>query len=472
MMSLPELRTAVGRYIGRRDLVDSVRVCRDWNRSFSPFLYERVDLRHSRFGQDCPENAASFPSPAAILRNGSCVRDLRLSLPCALLDHITTTTRNLRSLTIDAELGNEYFEIGDWMIIEPLLANNSRIQQLEIGYITGVHVTHCLDLTARSCPSLRTVNLKDVYFDLSALWLLLGNCPRLHTVSINCPELTDAHNRFDQVPILSSISNLKNLELIVEQGSGIRGLNNLLKACASQLEILHLDAGLAEEFSETPLTLPPLVKFSRLVKLELDNMSLTRQDLEAYPLDDYTPIMLKEVMIADEEGIVDEADFRVLKRLFKKLTWLDLYETVNVQSPICMEILSTFLNLAHCGLPTLKADEIIAVSNNHSDGEITTSAPTATMRRPINTTLKSLELRRMDFSISHLKNNHETMSLLGSFQGLESLTIMAVNWGCGLGAQGEHWKGGRFLRKHLEQDAEVRWVLHTWPCLQVFDCAA
>lgn len=176
-MDLPEIRTAVARFLNYSELTAAAAVCRSWNASFTPILYSVVNWA----------SANKIPSRKAIMANADLIQELCLNFTTrtceveCLYSHDQLLLLALRKLTLKVQSAfpvehqleiirkSPRLKILDWIVPEP-----AAIQVLDIR-----------DLFKTSCPLVESLTLRGVSMDDNDLSQVLDDCHKIKDFTID-----------------------------------------------------------------------------------------------------------------------------------------------------------------------------------------------------------------------------------------------------------------------------------------------
>ncbi|KAF9180003.1 hypothetical protein BGZ50_006509 [Haplosporangium sp. Z 11] len=74
-LDLPEIRDYLGNFLGNKELLQCIRVCKQWHQSFEPFLYHTVDPANGFLDSSAYDKSLSFDK---LIRHRSHVRSLTI----------------------------------------------------------------------------------------------------------------------------------------------------------------------------------------------------------------------------------------------------------------------------------------------------------------------------------------------------------------------------------------------------------
>ncbi|KAI8349990.1 hypothetical protein B0O80DRAFT_531434 [Mortierella sp. GBAus27b] len=192
-MDLPELRHYLAEYLTASELAAATRVCKSWHRSFTPFLYREIHLRHN-FGRR--------PSVRSVKANAEHIRAVYL--------HTDPWNFSLEAL-VKVELIHLKFQVKNletWTRLATLLRQNPKLQELTIGtYGNKIGFQGFMEALASSCPKLRSLDVP-IALDGICARLLLDTAVRLRTLKMEGELISPA--RMDRWPLFA---NLEQLEL-------------------------------------------------------------------------------------------------------------------------------------------------------------------------------------------------------------------------------------------------------------------
>ncbi|KAG0045094.1 hypothetical protein BGZ83_009653 [Gryganskiella cystojenkinii] len=514
-MDLPEIRQEVARHVLYSDLRQCALVCHDWNATFTPPLYQFMDLRvHEEEGT--PLSWMGMASLDALQRNGHFIQHMCLTLPFETLANFSPKVRDLRKLWIeslepqvqDAEWGQVSDQAGDWLAAKQLLNNSDRLTDLSILNFRGPGVSHCLRLTTDLLGSqLTRLHLSSIKLEVSAFLHMLRICQKLDILHIGLIYFSNPTLDLSETPLMP---NLKSLEIM----NGIRGIGSQviseLPSCCRNLESLKW-----HEMDQEQLDLRR-ESWPNLSSMDLEGIEIIEGNELADGLAHCCP-GLKTLNL--QHGYLDTSvsSWKApLLNAFAALTRLDIFD-YDVDARFCLEILSTCLNLEYCGLPTLDANSftddgtdtlligtlcITHIPPSSSPAALSAPLPPPLPLTPSSSSGRKVKLKHLDIHTIIWSENKDRNKLLLNFlatiKELNRLYIWAMR--CDFGQDDTtylrtavvmddpdypnefgyltisadeplmHWKPRQsFKRPDIERDPELRWMIDLWPNLQSYD---
>lgn len=166
-MELIEIRIHVGGYLSPQDLAICTQVCKEWHSSFTPLLYQRIDLSASAPG--VPEGA--LPGKYVLARNASYIKDLSLHLHSSSAPSLIKRATNLQRLIIRPEIGQQPGGGPGLIAIKCLLKNNPRLRSLHVCSPGNFFASYpfLLDLSTYLPPKLQELRITYSTFDFAYL---------------------------------------------------------------------------------------------------------------------------------------------------------------------------------------------------------------------------------------------------------------------------------------------------------------
>ncbi|KAG0245164.1 hypothetical protein BGX31_007743 [Mortierella sp. GBA43] len=221
-IDLPEIRTAMGQFLGTSDLAIAAMVCRSWNASFTPILYSVINW--STRGKN--------PSRESIIANAGYIRRLDLT--------IGTYTKDGEFWYSDRQLR---FQSLRWLylVVESSLSARHQIEIIRkcpelkelnwynFGSMSSLgsnsYVSSCLsptmfqvvdvsELFAMHCPNVERLTLHGGARSDEDLSRILDNCRRV-------TELTATPSSFKELTIRSLSRHFEHIERLDINRSGL-----------------------------------------------------------------------------------------------------------------------------------------------------------------------------------------------------------------------------------------------------------
>ncbi|KAI8350016.1 hypothetical protein B0O80DRAFT_428685 [Mortierella sp. GBAus27b] len=206
-MDTPEIRDYVAQFLDRRELAVAARVCKSWNRMFTPFLYRQIVL--SAYHRDIAmeplkANANHVRSLKIMEFFQNCLRARSKNFPLEAFTRLTSLTLSFH------RMDPPYLMLTR---VVQMLPQNPAIQDLTIyGYITHPYNMEFMQTVASSCPNLQTLSVFDSSLDVECTKLLFDICVRLTALILQNTALdgalgTEDVDRWpDGFPKLSSLT--------------------------------------------------------------------------------------------------------------------------------------------------------------------------------------------------------------------------------------------------------------------------
>ncbi|KAG0230657.1 hypothetical protein B0O80DRAFT_463020 [Mortierella sp. GBAus27b] len=343
-MDLPEIRTAVARYLDDRSLYAASLVCRSWNASISPVLYYEVRMM-DHFDR---------PSKDAIRANADYIRSLELSLhKFSSEDQVALIENCTKIETI--YIHNQTWTSQAWDWFSMLVQRNPNIESLCIFNDEGVPKEFINTLS--SLMQLRELRIKALGLHSTSMELLFDTAVRLEILDImSIDTFPSSFEKWLCFP------NLKNLSLTLEP---VRSQLELIRRCP-KLDTLtcyihESDPSLVHDICEVFRTTCPFIE-----NLELrTGGSMSDEDLSRI-LDSLRRLTCLNI----PESNFGEMAFRSLVR-HPFLEKLHLKDAKNLSSKLIQQIMTSCPNLTEFSGTRLEACDIVGFVKGSEDADET-----------------------------------------------------------------------------------------------------
>ncbi|GJJ76187.1 hypothetical protein EMPS_08546 [Entomortierella parvispora] len=340
-MDYPEIRHRVGLFLAKHDLVACSRVSKEWFETFTPLLFESLDIQ--AYG---PRWSAKAPTMTALRKHGHRIRLLALREN----DSYSIAEQDLQP-TEDDSSGQEYIPKGlKW--IQDFLRDHPRILRLELQDF--VYQTSLVPALTMHCLELKELSLLNMTTDIADIAYILKESKHLEALTIADGMLTRAHDGWpDNMPEL--FPNIKALDFRRIIGPSLGFLLEWVARCPG-LEELRIEPGsIHKEYTDTDYTL--LEQCPKLARLEIRKMRLVDGEL-ATILDSCS--YLTHFTLRGER--LNEKAYKALRRHFLTLRVLNFFGTVEMRSWMCGHIVYMCPNLVELTTSDLKLDEFLTLT--------------------------------------------------------------------------------------------------------------
>ncbi|KAF9365643.1 hypothetical protein BGX34_009178 [Mortierella sp. NVP85] len=453
-MDLPEIRTAVGRFLSDHDLVAAALVCKSWNASFTPALYSTI-----QWGFACKR-----PTTRAVVAYAHHIRHLYL-----LLGQFNIFSNNCTKLE-SVEFHTSLWSPDTWGLFIKLLQRNPRIKSIKINH-SGPTMPIKVMKTISSCSGLRSLFINAHGMDPTYIELILDIAVRLEHLTLRgfgCvfPESLDKWSCFPHLKKLDiqmgTSEPLPLLELI-RKCPGLKALKWMI----SRGELQPFS-----EFCDILKTHCPLIENLNLMGGSLTDMNIA-QILDSGHR--FVSLML-------EGSGFGEMAFQSLTRHFAWLQELNLLRSMGLTSAMAQRIMTSCPKLVLFWGTTLKASDILGIVQGDEAGE--GSMACEQPQDWVCTHLEYLRISIYGLDGKPLDWHRKIMQQLARLVKLKTLTL-GTNGGYHTFPQGE--RGGLDLRlesgldvlSSLKQlgvlgfdgsrqqigEQDLRWMMEAWPRL-------
>ncbi|GJJ74204.1 hypothetical protein EMPS_06562 [Entomortierella parvispora] len=326
-MDIPEIRAEVGLYLrGGNEkpnflaLTQCARVCKAWRDTFIPLLYRTIDTNH--FSVDTPGMSKLISLALGLQRHGRHLTRLSLGLPFPYLDVFTTSTGNIKRLSIVQDENTETNKdaLGDQHKLRTLLNNNPGIEYLYISLAHDLELSRTVGQIIQHCLQLKELEVEGGVFDLADL-IYINGLSRLSKVCISESDIKVTGEHLLRTPTLPSLRHFGLSEVRNETiAAAIEMISNWPHLESLTFSVEFNPSSKRRIFFPQPQNALRMFQPSaQISKLSLQGMKLTDQDL-ARVLDGCPA--LSNLEIADMDN--GETSFGSLLKLAGSLTSLEL----------------------------------------------------------------------------------------------------------------------------------------------------
>ncbi|KAG9062052.1 hypothetical protein KI688_006774 [Linnemannia hyalina] len=444
---LPEILLHITPYLTHQDIVICLKVCRQWNQSFTPLIFPNITA------QENWTTAKDFPPLSTLIKNAFWVRSLTLKTTVGLAPFLDQCTR-LKTLVVHGDIFSKQQDT-IWTELTSLIRHNPLIERIFLGFDRQNSPSiEFLQALSEACPSLnRYESSQGKYGDQAQVEALMKVLRRVKCASTR-------YESFTNIPVDTTGSFPHLQELTIKDAKDLSTQLQVDLVCQCP-HLQHLKWTVCRDMFF------PIQQFCDRIPAACPNLRKLQMDGCGIPYPcDLSRILnsLSQLeLLAFCGTAIFSRTFRAMERHFRTLQSLDLADCFSVKSWMVQEVLES------CPvLETLKVPYILM-----SDVEV--GRPWVALR------LKHL---RVHFRTSKLWGTkfireHETIfRTLGKLADLEILDVSCFNPRGPAGLQFRLYlglAGMGMLRKlmfvnmhYTDQNIgnqELDWIKKHWPHL-------
>ncbi|KAF9197809.1 hypothetical protein BGZ49_001598 [Haplosporangium sp. Z 27] len=337
-MELPELRDHLARHLDLDQLAAAAAVCKSWNASFTPYLYQHIEWTDVH---------AENPSKKSLEKNAQYVREVTVYRSPGTLP--LEDFKQLEVLHLHFFVHNSY----SWMRLSKLFVSPSVIREVSVCMDMAEFSTVFVDCLL-TCPSIRILSISFGKFNAKSTMLLLDACLRLEKLSINGDDLTE-QSSMDRWEIFPA---MRSLHLSINSGMSMRHQLEWIRKCPL-LESLSWYIQSSDPFPTSEMC-EILSTICRDIKeLSLEEGRIPDGDI-ARILDrcgDLTTLSFFD------SGFGPHA-FQACRRQFEILTRFEVMRCENTTSAMSQTILTSCPNLVYFRANFVNARDILGITES------------------------------------------------------------------------------------------------------------
>ncbi|KAG0310333.1 hypothetical protein BGZ97_012641 [Linnemannia gamsii] len=214
---LPEILFYLTPYLTHQDIVVCLRVCRQWNQSFTPLIFRTITTK------DDWSTATDFPPLPSLIKNASWVRSLSLITTSGLAPFLEQCTR-LNTLVIHGDIFSKQKDT-IWDELTSLVRRNPLIERIFLGQSSPS--TAFLQAVSEACPRLcRYESSQGKYEDQEQVEALMKVLRRMKCVSTRYESFTNT-----PVDITEAFPHMQELTIKDAKGLSIQSQVDLVCQC-------------------------------------------------------------------------------------------------------------------------------------------------------------------------------------------------------------------------------------------------
>ncbi|KAF9543445.1 hypothetical protein EC957_000887 [Mortierella hygrophila] len=393
---LPEILLYITPYLTHQDIVICLKVCRQWNQSFTPLIFPTI------IAQENWTTAKDFPPLLTLIKNAFWVRSLTLKTTIGLAPFLDQCTR-LKTLVVHGDIFSKEQDT-IWTELTSLVRHNPLIERIFLGFDRQNSPSiEFLRAVSEACPNLnRYESSQGKYEDQEQVEALMKLLQRIKCASTRYESFTD-------IPVDTTRSFPHLQELTIKDAKGLSTQLQVDLVCQCP-HLQHLKWTVCRDMFF------PIQQFCDRIPAACPNLRKLQMDGCGIPYPcDLSRILnsLSQLeLLAFCGTAIFSRTFRAMERHFRTLRSLDLADCFSVKSWMVQEVLE------NCSvLETLKVPYILM-----SDVEF--GRPWVALR------LKQLRVHfraSMLWGAKYISEHEAIFKALGKLADLEILDVSCFN---------------------------------------------
>lgn len=444
---LPEILLYIAPYLTHQDVVICLKVCRQWNQSFTPLIFRTITT---------PEDwttAKDFPSLPSLIKNAFWVRSLTLTTTVGLSPFLDQCTR-LKTLVVHGDIFSKQQDT-IWIELTSLVRRNPLIERIFFGFDRqNSPSTEFFRAVFEACPNLnRYESSQGKYEDQEQVEALMKVLRRIKSVSTR-------YETFTNIPVdtTGSCPHMQDLTIKDAKGLSIQSQVDLVCQCP---HLQHLKWTVCRDMFF------PIQQFCDRIPAACPNLRKLQMDGCGIPYPCDLSRILNSLshleLLAFCGTAIFSKTFRAMERHFRTLRSLDLADCFSVKSWMTQGVLE--------GCPVLETLKVPYILM----GDIEDGGPWVALR------LKQLRVHfrtSMLWGAKYISEHEATFRALGKLSDLEILDVRGFNTRnpAGLQFQLDLGLAGMGMMRKLTfvnmlntdqniENQELGWIKKHWPHL-------
>ncbi|KAF8939365.1 hypothetical protein BGZ47_008179 [Haplosporangium gracile] len=320
---LPEILLYIAPYLTHQDVVSSLKVCRQWNQSFTPLIFRTITV------QEDWTTAKDFPSLPFLIKNAYWVKSLTLKTTVGLAPFLEQCTR-LKTLVVHGDIFCKQQDT-IWAELTSLVRHNPLIERIFLGFNRqNSPSTEFLRAVSEACPNLnRYESSQGKYEDQEQVEALMKVLRRIKSVSTR-------YESFTNIPVDTTGPFPHMQDLTIKDAKGLSIQSQVDLVCQCPL-LRHLKWTVCRDMFF------PIQQFCDRIPAACPNLRKIQMDGCGIPYPcDLSRILnsLNQLeLLAFCGTAIFSRTFRSMERHFRTLESLDLADCFSVKSWMVQEIL-------------------------------------------------------------------------------------------------------------------------------------
>ncbi|KAK3809989.1 MAG: hypothetical protein J3Q66DRAFT_351817, partial [Benniella sp.] len=341
-LDLPEILLYIAPFLALKDLVACVRVCCQWQKLFTPFIWYYVNV------PDDWNRKPSFPPLDALQKNAHNVRELTLNASEGLSPFLRHCTHLKILVVFGHHIANPHPDL--WVELTDLVRRNPTLEWLILGFASGLAApASFLRALPEACPNLkRFESSQGRYESTDQIEALLYAMSQLKMAA-------SRYERFSNNPCLQLWTFPHLVELTLKDAEGFSPQTQVDMICqCPNLQHLKWTIGSRARFPIKEFCKRVPIACPKLCGLHMDGCGLPDpEDIGRFLCS------LSRLEILSLVGCsITKRSFVSLGRHFETLVTLDIADCFDVRSWMVQGILESCHNLTTFKASTLTMEDI------------------------------------------------------------------------------------------------------------------